>query len=95
MHPNPIYKHATNAENIAFARELGFGMLAIAHNGAPLLSHTPFLLSQDGKTLEFHLVRSNPIARACKDPDLDTITAKLAISGPHSYGVPDQVPTWN
>ncbi len=101
MHPNPIYKHATDAENIAFARELGFGMLAIAHNGAPLLSHIPFLLSQDGKTIEFHLMRSNPVARACKDPELDTIHAKLAISGPHSYVSPDwygtdnQVPTWN
>jgi len=101
MHPNPVFKHAPDAENIAFAREAGFGMLAIAHNGAPLLSHIPFLLSEDGTTAEFHLVRSNPIARAFKDTDIDTIPAKLAISGPHSYvspdwyGITDQVPTWN
>lgn len=97
MHPNPVYKYATQQENIAFAREEGFGILAVAHNGMPLMSHIPFLLSEDGHTVEFHLVRSNPIARAISDP----IPARLAVSGPHSYVSPDwynaenQVPTWN
>jgi transcriptional regulator len=64
---------------------------------APMLSHVPFLLSDDGAIVDLHLVRSNPIARALKSP----MTASIAISGPHGYispdwyGVVDQVPTWN
>ena len=97
MHPNPIYHDADAARNLAFARDVGFGMLAVNGNGAPMLSHVPFLLSDDGAVVELHLVRSNPIARALKAP----LTATIAISGPHGYispdwyGVEDQVPTWN
>lgn len=97
MHPNPAFRKETDVQNIDFAREQGFGMLAVASPEAPLISHIPFLLSQDGSTAEFHLVRSNPIARALKSP----LRARLAIQGGHSYvspdwyGVADQVPTWN
>jgi transcriptional regulator len=61
----------------------------------PLLSHVPFLLSEDGLSADLHLVRSNPIAR------LDGVSAVIAVSGPDGYvspdwyGVEDQVPTWN
>jgi len=53
---------------------------------------------KDGARAEFHLVRSNPIARALVDGPLP---ARLAVQGPHSYvspdwyGIADQVPTWN
>jgi len=96
MHPNPIFRKATREENLSFAREQSFGLLAISIAGAPLISHIPFLVSQDGTRVEFHLVRSNPIARI-KGP----LRARLAIQGPHGYvspdwyGVEDQVPTWN
>jgi transcriptional regulator len=55
----------------------------------------PFLLSDEGGLAEFHLVRSNPIAR------LDGVAAVLAVTGPDGYvspdwyGMDDQVPTWN
>ena len=98
MHPNKIFRQTPRERNIDFAREIGFGVLAVSVAGAPLISHIPFSLSEDGKWAEFHLVRSNPIARAMKDGPL---TARLAVQGPHSYispdwyGVDDQVPTWN
>ncbi|KAG1647430.1 Uronate isomerase [Nymphon striatum] len=72
---------------------------AFAINGddGPLTSHVPFLLSNDGKQAELHLVRSNPIARACRAP----LKAVITVNGPDSYispdwyGIDDQVPTWN
>ncbi|SEN60063.1 negative transcriptional regulator, PaiB family [Roseovarius tolerans] len=97
MHPNPAFRQADTARNIAFARAQGFGLLAVATGDAPLISHIPFLLSEDGTRAEFHLVRSNPIARLMSDP----LPARLAVPGPQSYvspdwyGVEDQVPTWN
>jgi len=97
MHPNPTFHTASNAENAAFARDRAFGVLAIADKGAPLVAHVPFVLAEDGKTADLHLVRSNPIARALKAP----MTARIVVSGPDSYvspdwyGVQDQVPTWN
>jgi transcriptional regulator len=95
MHPNPAYRGATSAFNLDFARDQGFGMLAVAGNGAPLISHIPFVLNEAGDVVDFHLVRSNPIARVAKAP------ARLGVQGPHSYispdwyGAGDQVPTWN
>ncbi|MEX0286316.1 MAG: FMN-binding negative transcriptional regulator [Paracoccaceae bacterium] len=97
MHPNQAFRKATTCENAEFARSRGFGILAVTAGGAPMLSHIPFLLSEDNKTAEFHLVRSNPIARALNSP----LQARLAVSGPDGYvspdwyGLDDQVPTWN
>jgi transcriptional regulator len=97
MHPNPAFRKADTARNIAFAQAQGFGLLAVATEDAPLISHIPFLLSEDGTCAEFHLVRSNPIVRLFDGP----LRARLAVQGPHSYvspdwyGVSDQVPTWN
>lgn len=97
MHPNPIFHDAETAQNLNFARARGFGVLAVAGDGAPLISHVPFLLSQDGQWVELHLVRSNPIVRVLKA----SCPARIAVSGPDGYvspdwyGVEDQVPTWN
>lgn len=97
MHPNPAFRGTDAADNIAYARERGFGVLAVNGPDAPMMSHIPFLLSEDGNHADLHLVRSNPISRALKEP----APARLAISGPDSYISPDwynlddQVPTWN
>ena len=97
MHPNPAFRPAETAQNLAFARNRAFGVLAV--NGAeatPLISHVPFLLDDDGRTADLHLIRSNPIARLKAE-----VPAVIAIAGPDSYvspdwyAVPDQVPTWN
>ncbi|MEP5731389.1 MAG: FMN-binding negative transcriptional regulator [Sulfitobacter sp.] len=97
MHPNPVFHDADKVQNISFARERGFGVLAVQNDDFPMLSHIPFLLNAEGSVAEFHLVRSNPIARILKTPR----NAKIAVSGPDSYISPDwyevidQVPTWN
>lgn len=97
MHPNPIFHTEADASNIAFARQRAFGILAVNGLDGPIMAHVPFLIAEDSTQLDFHLVRSNPIARALKTP----LSAKFAVSGadgyisPDWYGVPDQVPTWN
>ena len=97
MHPNPIYRKATREQNIAFARERAFGVLAVNAAGGPLISHVPFSLNEGGLLLEAHLVRSNPIIRLLEEP----VEAVMAVSGgdayisPDWYGMDDQVPTWN
>lgn len=97
MHPNRAFRKPDTARNIAFARSRAFGTLAINADDGPLVSHIPFLLSDDGTHVELHLVRSNPIVRAL-DND---VPAVIAVSGgdayisPDWYEVDDQVPTWN
>ena len=71
--------------------------MAINGEDGPLTAHIPFLLSEDGKDAELHLVRSNPIARASKGPQkaVITITGPDSYISPDWYDVADQVPTWN
>ncbi len=95
MHPNPIYHTGDDAKNLDFAAARAFGVLAVNGKAGPMLSHVPFLL--EDRTVRLHLVRSNPIVRALKEPG----QAVIAVSGPDSYispdwyGMADQVPTWN
>lgn len=97
MHPNPAFRQTPRETNVAYARDQGFGLLCVNADPAPFVSHVPFLLSEDGALAEFHLVRSNRIARLLYAPQ----PARLAVQGPHSYvspdwyGAADQVPTWN
>ena len=97
MHPNPAFRAEDRARHVEFARSRGFGVLALSVDGPPLISHVPFLLSEDGAVGELHLVRSNPIVRALANPK----EARIAVQGPDGYvspdwyGVADQVPTWN
>jgi len=95
MHPNPAYRDMPDATNFGYLRDRAFGTLSINGEDGPLISHAPFILSDDNTTADLHLVRSNPILRALP------AKAVIAASGPDSYispdwyGVPDQVPTWN
>lgn len=97
MHPNQIFHDADVQRNLDFARDRGFGVLATNGTDGPMLAHVPFLLNVAGDMADLHLVRSNPIARAMKEP----LKVKIAVSGPDTYvspdwyEVPDQVPTWN
>ncbi len=97
MHPNPIFRKTARDTALAFVRERAFGILAVSTEAAPLMAHVPFLLSEDGQSAGLHLVRSNPICRACADG----VPARLEVSGPDGYvspdwyGIDDQVPTWN
>lgn len=97
MHPNPVFRAEDQALSVEFARARAFGVLALSTADVPLISHVPFLLSEDGTVAELHLVRSNPIVRALSTPR----AAKIAVAGPDGYvspdwyGIEDQVPTWN
>jgi transcriptional regulator len=95
MHPNPAFRKVADEVTFGFVRTRAFGVLAVNAPAGPLLSHVPFLLSEDGTSADLHLVRSNPISR------LDGVPAVIAVSGPDGYvspdwyGLDDQVPTWN
>ena len=97
MHPNPAFRGTETETSLAFARERGFGLLVLNGLETPLLAHVPFLVAADGASVDLHLARSNPIARAVGAQALAT----LAVVGPDGYispdwyGVPDMVPTWN
>ena len=99
MHPNPVFRKADETANLAFARQRAFGTLAVNGVEGPFLSHVPFQLSDDGKRLEAHLVRSNPLWRLLHQEGPQQ--AAIAIGGadsyisPDWYGMEDQVPTWN
>ncbi len=99
MHQNPSFRRWPKPEAVAFARFRGFGILTAAGPDGPLASHIPFVLSEDGRRAEFHLMRSNPLARALGEAEA---SALLVVSGPDAYVSPDwyeigpdQVPTWN
>ena len=102
MHPNPAYRNASRESNLEFAAKRGFAALAVGSEDerqAPLLSHIPFILAEDGGAVHAHLVRSNSIAQCLRAGERNAV---LAVSGPDAYvspdwyaGMPDQVPTWN
>ncbi len=95
MHPNPAFRNEDRARHLAFARSRAFGTLAVTAEGAPLLSHVPFLLDDAGETADLHLVRSNPIARLPEGPAVIAVAGPDGYVSPDWYGVADQVPTWN
>ena len=97
MHPNLIYRQSPPDQAIEFARDRAFGTLTVNGDEGPLASHVPFLLSEDGKIADIHLVRSNPIVRAISEPQKCLLAVNGADSyiSPDWYGLDDQVPTWN
>ena len=101
MHPSPLFRQASREANLAFARERGFGVLAVGADNAdaPLLSHIPFLLTEDGSAVHAHLARPNPILKRLEEGERPAV---LAVGGPDGYISPDWyeadpglVPTWN
>ncbi len=96
MHTNPAFRQTPEAEALAFARARGFGTLVLNGDPVPMLAHVPFLLHAD-RSVDLHLTRPNPIARAVAD----SAPAIIAVAGPDGYVSPDwygvegQVPTWN
>ena len=98
MHPNPIFRKSECEANVEFVRHRSFSNLSINAEDGPLVSHVPFHLSEDGKSLEAHLVRSNPIVRALKTGETKAVISVNGGDGyisPDWYEIEDQVPTWN
>jgi transcriptional regulator len=96
MHPNPAFRTAERAQNLAFARARGFGVLSVNGAEGPVMAHVPFLLDAEGAVADLHLARSNAVWQAGLPAP-----AVLAVIGPDTYvspdwyGMADQVPTWN
>ena len=95
MHPNPAFRCLPETRHLAFARDRAFGVLSVNGADSPLLSHVPFLLSDDGSEVDFHLLRSNPIARAGGGRAVIAVSGPDGYVSPDWYGIDDQVPTWN
>jgi transcriptional regulator len=95
VHPNPAFRNESRDRHLAFARDRGFGTLAVNAPDGPLLSHVPFLLDAGGATADLHLVRSNPIARLADGPVVIAVQGPDGYVSPDWYEVADQVPTWN
>lgn len=97
MHQDPVFRENDPQHTLDFARARGFGTLLINGDPSPIAAHIPFVLSADNTYIEAHVMRSNPIARALKNPQ----SALLTVSGPDGYispdwyGVENLVPTWN
>jgi len=97
VHPNIAFRGTSKQQNIEFVWQRSFGALVVNSARVSLISHVPFQLSDDGKSLEAHLVASNPILQALEVPTM----AVMVVSGgdayisPDWYGVENQVPTWN
>ena len=95
MHPNPLFREHDHAADAALVDQIGFGMIFAATPDGPRVAHTPLLMGENG-TVQFHLARSNALAR-----HLDGETALIVVNGPDAYVSPrwydnrDTVPTWN
>lgn len=95
MHPDTIYHPDDRALCEALIEDVGFGMIFSATRDGPRVAHTPLLRAEDG-TVQFHLARSNALAR-----HLDGTTALIVVNGPDAYVSPrwysnrDTVPTWD
>ena len=101
MHPKKIFRQVSREANLAFASDRGFGVLSVsaADDGGPLVSHIPFLLTEDCRAVHAHLIRKNPILQSLEKGERPAV---IAVSGPDSYISPDWyeadpglVPTWN
>jgi transcriptional regulator len=95
MHPNPLFHKETRAGCEQLINRIGFGMVFAATPEGPRVAHTPLLSDGEGK-VQFHLARSNALAR-----HLVGATALIVVNGPDAYVSPrwyanrDTVPTWN
>ena len=81
----------------ALVRAHSFATLVSAHHGEIQVSHLPFLLDADGRTLRAHMARANPQWRTFS-PEREVL---VIFHGPHHYVSPawyasrPSVPTWN
>ena len=95
MHPYPAFREDSDAKNLRFARDSGFGTLSVNGENGPVIIHIPFLLDETGGFAEFHVARFNPIARIGQGPGVLTVTGPNGYVSPDWYEMDDQVPTWN
>ena len=96
MHPNPLFRPKDVEIAALLVREIGFAAIFLTTADGPRVAHVPVLLSDDARTLRFHLARGNALTR-----HLGGAVALVNVVGPNGYVSPGdygdnaQVPTWN
>lgn len=96
MHPNGAFRPRQDELAELLVREIGFAAIFAGTPDGPRVAHTPVVLSEDRRTLQFHLARGNALTR-----HLGGTTALAVVQGPDAYvsaswyADADQVPTWN
>ena len=80
MHPTEIFRQVSREANLAFAKDRGFGVLSVGTDDGdgPLMSHVPFLLTEDCSAVHAHLTRANPILRSLEKGERPAV---MAVSG--------------
>jgi transcriptional regulator len=89
------FEVADEAEIFSFINANAFGQLISVDGERPFVSHLPFLLANDHKSMHCHLARQNPQWRQLADQQV-----LVTFLGPHDYISPSWyqnpgVPTWN
>jgi transcriptional regulator len=94
----PRHFAAEEAAGLDLIERNGFGALVMSADGAPEISHLPFVLDRAGNRLLAHVARANPIWKLMDG----TAEATAVFQGPNAYVSPDwyekpkaAVPTWN
>lgn len=96
MHPNPAFRPKDDEIAALLVHEIGFAAIFLTTPDGPRVAHVPVLLSNDARTLRFHLARGNALAR-----HLDGATGLAVVQGPDAYISPAdygdvaKVPTWS
>src|SRR5690606_38111675 len=97
MHPNSAFRPQQDDLAALLVREIGFAAIFAGTPDGPRLAHAPVILSEDAKTLQFHLARGNGLTK-----HLAGAAALVVVQGPDAYDsatwYADQthaVPTWN
>lgn len=100
MHPNPAFRIADAAAELAFVAAHGFAHLFGMTADGPRVAHAPLLVTTSG-AVRFHLANGNALARHFSG-HLDGTVALASVGGPGSYVSPNwyaepanNVPTWN
>jgi transcriptional regulator len=92
------YRVEARGELVAFMRANPFALVVSGQGGAPLATHLPLTIAEEGEKvlIHGHFARANPQWRSLADGET------LAVfSGPHAYVSPshydrlESVPTWN
>lgn len=97
MHTYKLFDKMPDEVNLAFARDRGFGTLAVNHDSGPVMSQVPFVMLDDGAVAAMHLARGNPILNLIGEgaPAVLNVMGPDGYISPDWYEMEDQVPTWN
>lgn len=96
MYTPPRFRFDDEAAALALAGEYNFALLITPDDGAPMLSHLPFIVDGGRRKIFGHVARTNPHGAMIEGREHIVV-----FTGPHAYVSPDwyvskaDVPTWN